>query len=256
MNNIVRCGVLNDIHGPWHDPRAVDLVLDIFEDLHLHTLYLNGDIFDFCNISRHKKKDPRIQTILEDELYWGDQFFKEIRKRFILKGTKVIYIRGNHEEWLDLYLLNVAPAFWHLCQLEKMIDLSGVQIEPYNKAVQALGTNLFIQHSPPSYAATGPMTALKKKSDASFIWGCTHRLGHAAVTGGSGRVYHGLFNGWLGSTTLTDEHFRVFKYMKGHENWQQGAAVFTVDTKTKDFWINQFHIQNYRASVNGFLYEG
>ena len=254
MTDIRRVGVMNDVHGPYHCPRTTNLVLDIFEDLGLDVA-LNGDIFDFANISRHKKKSPLIQTSLEDELYWGNNFFADIRKRFVAKGKRVQFMRGNHEEWLDTYLNEKAPAFWNLCQLDKMVDMEGVEITPYNMAVKVDKTNLYIQHSPPSYAATGPMTSLVKKVDASHIWGCTHRMGHAAITGGSGNVYHGWFNGWLGSTTLSEEHFNVFKYMKGHSNWQHCFAIVTV-INGKEFYVTQHEIKNFSTVVDGFIYEG
>lgn len=255
MTKIETIGVMNDIHGPWHDPRSVNLVLDIFEDQGIDTLFLNGDIFDFHNINRHKKKDPRVQSIIDDEFYWGNEFFSDIRKRFINKGKKVIYKRGNHEEWLDSFILQNCPQFWNQLQLEKMVDLSGVDVRLYNEKVQIGNSNLFVQHSPPSYAKNGVLTSLEKKVDTCHIWGCTHRMQHGAKTGGSGTVYHSWFNGWLGSTKLTAEHKLVFKYIKGHENWQQCASIITL-VDNKEFFVNQFPITNNRAVVGGFLYEG
>lgn len=254
MTSIYRIGVINDVHGPYHCPRTLALALDIIEDIGAD-LWLDGDVFDFHNINRHKKKSPFLQTAFEDEIYWGNEFFADIRKRFILKGKRVKFIRGNHEEWLDEYLNNKAPAFWNLCQLEKIVNMDGVEIHPYNEAVQVDKTNLWVQHSPPSYAATGPMTSVKAKVDASHIWGCTHRMGHAALTGSTGKVYHGWFNGWMGSTTLTPDHFQVFKYAKGHQNWQHCFIIITVINHT-EFYVTQHEIKNFSAVVDGFLYEG
>lgn len=247
--------VINDLHGPWHDTRLVALVLDILEDLYLDGLYLNGDIFDFHNINRHKDfKHPDIVTNLEDSFYWGNEFFNDIRKRFVEKGTDVTYIRGNHEKWLDDFILTHAKAFWNFCQLDKMVNLKEIKVVNYNKAVKVPKINLFIQHSPPSYSITGPRLSLLKKIDASFIWGCTHRTGHASVTGQTGNVYHGWFNGWLGSTSETKEHEKVFEYTKDHESWQHCFSLIT--TYKNDFWVNQYFPVNYKVVVDGNLYEG
>lgn len=54
---VTKYGILNDIHGPYHDPMVTDLVIDVMEDQlgAGDCLILNGDIFDFGNICRHKK---------------------------------------------------------------------------------------------------------------------------------------------------------------------------------------------------------
>lgn len=254
-NSIIQIGVINDIHIPWQDHRALKLVLDIFQDQNIDELIINGDLFDFTNINRHGKKSPKIQFHLEDEFQSGRDFFADIRKRFILNGKKVKFRRGNHDIWLDDYLINQAPAFWNICQLEKMIDLTGIEIFPYNEQTEIYKTNLFIQHSPQSYAKTGPYTSLVSKADSSFIWGCTHREGIATFTGASKNVYRGIFNGWLGSTTLSEEHHLAFKYTKGHENWQKCASILTIFNETKAF-INQFSVEEYKACVNGTIYFG
>ena len=81
---------------------------------------------------------------------------------------------------------------------------------------------------------------------------------HAARTGFNGNTYNVWLNGWLGSTTETEAHAEVFKYMKGHENWQQCFSIVNV-IDGHDFYLNQYAINKnngvYRAAVDGFLYE-
>jgi UDP-2,3-diacylglucosamine pyrophosphatase LpxH len=253
--------VLNDIHGPWHDPRLVMLVIDILEDLSkdskggLDGIYLNGDVHDFHNINRHKdKKNPAILTSLDDTFYWSNNFFDDLRKRFVNKGTFVHFLKGNHDIWLDDYILKNAPAFWNICQLEKMVNLEGITVTDYNRPIKVPGARLKIQHSPPSYAKTGPFTSLLDKHDYSFIWGCTHRIGHAQTTGESGEVYHGWFNGWLSNIRLSEEHYHVFKYKKDHRSW---ANCFSIVNVIDDrFFVNQYMPVDYKVVVEGFLYEG
>jgi hypothetical protein len=127
-------------------------------------------------------------------------------------------------------------------------------VVPYNERYILPGTNLGIQHSPPSYAKTGAMTSLEKDVDMSSIYGCSHRIQHAARTGKSGKIYDCWFNGWLGSTDLTKEHKRVFSYAKNHTNWQSGASI--VGNHAGHYWVNQFQIIDYKAMVNGYLYGG
>ena len=245
---------MNDVHGPYHDPVAVNLVLDIFEDLNLDGIYLNGDIFDFANISRHNKaKHPDLQMTLEDELHWGQEFFEEIRKRFVMKGKKVIYLKGNHEVWLDQFIIEKCPAFWNICRLESHIDFEGIELHEYNTQIEVENSNLFIQHSPPSYAKTGVYTSIKEKGDASYIWGCTHRISHACVTGSTGKVYHGYFNGWLGSIDYRNDNRLAFKYKKNHKTWQQCFSIVNVIDGIESH-VTQVPITNHSAFVDGFRY--
>jgi len=251
---ISRIGVLNDAHGPWVGSE-LDLVLDIFEDCHVDHIILNGDILDFYNINAHGPRHPDIQRTLEDELFWGQEFFSGLRKRF--KKTKITMLCGNHEHRLDRFIINTCPAFWNILSLDKMMRWDDLDIEwlPYNQKYQIGESRLYVQHSPPSYSENAAMTSLKKKMDASFIYGCTHRIQHACKTGVTGMVHNVWLNGFLGSTTLTEDHARVFSYTKGHENWQQGASIVTL-VDNKEFHVNQFQILNNKAVVDGFLYEG
>lgn len=260
--SIEKWGVINDLHIPYHDHRAVMLAIDIMEDQDVDVLVLNGDIADFGNISRHGKKTPDLNCALEDEFYALNNFFDMIRKRFINRidakhprGRKVIYRLGNHEVWLDIYISENCPAFWNYLRIDKMINLDGFEIHQYNEDYRIRETLLKLQHSPPSYAKAGPHTALTDKRDFSFLWGCTHRIGHATATGDSGQVYHGWFNGWLGNQEYTKLQKIAFKYKKNHRTWQQGASIVTV-IRGKEFFNQQFTIENYKACVGGECYEG
>lgn len=251
---ISKIGVINDLHGPWEDPKAVQLVLDAFEDIHIDHLILNGDIVDFYNLSNHGPKNPDVQAILEDELIWGEEFLAELRKKF--PDTKITYLFGNHEYRLDRFIMNNCPAFWNILRLEKMFNLEklGIEYFPYNHKYVIGKSRLRAQHSPPSYSKMGAMVSLENKLDASYIYGCTHRWQHATRTGDTGEIYHAWFNGWLGSTTLSEQHAKVFSFAKGHENWQQCAAVVTL-INDKEYHVQQIPFLNNRIVLEGNIYE-
>lgn len=249
-----RIAILNDLHIPWHDPRLVNLVLDILQDpIHkISKIILNGDVLDFYNCNSHGPKHPAIKDVLEDELSAGLDFIKELRRRF--PKIPILFIYGNHEWRLERFIVDKCPAFWNILKLEKQLQLEHYNIEmlQYNKAHNIPGTDLFIQHSPPSYSENAASTALKKKPGASYIWGCTHRI-QRFVKKGKYRYYEAYLNGWLGSTNLSEDHFEVFRYTKGHDDWQNGFSI--VDVVGDWFSVNQYLIKDYKASVGGYLYE-
>lgn len=244
--------VCNDIHAPFHDPRALQLVLDVAKQENVDEFIINGDLPDFYNLSRHPSTTLDVKTKLEDELFAVKDFVEGLRK--LLPDKKITWIFGNHEWRLDRYIVEKCPELWNLFTLKVFCDLDKLNIGhiPYNDAYQIGNSNLFIQHSPPSYGENGARTSLLKKVDRSFIYGCSHRMQHASITGANG-VYNCWFNGWLGSTTLTEEHKAVFSYAKGHSNWQQCFSIIHLLNEV-EYHVQQVPIVNGRCVVNNILY--
>lgn len=254
--SITRTLIFNDAHMPWHG-RSLELIISIAEDIGVDRIIINGDLADFYNISRYAK-NPDVQATLEDELFSVQEFLIDLRKRF--PKIEIMYIFGNHEQRLNSYIADKCKPFWNIVRLPSQLNLELLKIDfiEYNRKYQLEKTNLFIQHSPPSYSENAAMTSLKRKSDTSFIYGCTHRIQHATKTGESGEIYSTWLNGWCGSTKLSSEHMEVFSYAKGHENWQAGFSVATVINGV-DFFVDQYLIKEsdkkVSCVVNGFLYE-
>lgn len=250
---ITLTGVLNDLHIPFGDDRAINLVLDAFQDLKIDRLVLNGDVLDFYNLSMHGPKHPDVQALLENEIDAGREFFNSLRKRF--PTQEIVMQSGNHEVRLDRFIINNAPPFWNLYTIEKMLQLKelGIVYYPYNTRVQLENTNLYIQHSPPSY--TSAKQAYASKHDQSSIYGCSHRAERYTRTGASGTVYETLFNGCLVNVNLNDQTRTVFGYAKGHENWQQCATLVAVEDGV-NFHIEQSIIRDYKIKLGGAIYAG
>jgi len=250
---ITLTGVINDLHLPFSDARSINLALDVFEDLKVSRIFLNGDIVDFYNLSAHGPKHPDVQFILQDEIDSCVDFLTSLRKRF--PTQEIIYNAGNHEARLDRFIINNAPPFWNMYQLEKMFRLEelGIIYYPYNSRVQLEKTNLYIQHSPPSY--TSAKSAYAHKHDQSSIYGCSHRVEHYTRTGASGSIYETFFNGCLVNVNQDETTKKVFGYAKGHENWQQCMMIVAVENETEHH-IEQSLIKNWKVKIGGSLYCG
>lgn len=249
--------VFNDVHGPWHDPIKVELVLLVgdflFKKKVLDEIIIDGDLLDFYNIHSHGPKHSQIITTLEEELQWGTDFIEALRKRF--PGIKITFIFGNHEDRLDRFIQENCKAFHNILRLENQLRLKENDIDflPYNSAYRVAETNLFIQHSPPSYGVNGARTSLLTKHDRSYIYACTHRKQMASITTASGKVHYCYYNGWLGSTTLTEEHRRVFSYTKGHESWQGAFSLVDV-VNGVEFQVTQYGFLGDSVCVAGKVF--
>jgi len=258
--------VFSDNHGPFNDPRLcgpnpidssndMGLVLDIGQELGVTHIFINGDLLDFYFLNQHSPTNCEIQADLCFELDWGKEFFTKLRKKF--PKQKIIFQYGNHEDRLNRFIMKYCKPFWNILKLEYELGLERLDIEhyPYNNAYNVPNTDLFIQHSPPSYSqGNAARTSMIKKGSGSFIWGCTHRPDWFPLKTYTGETYEAHCLGWLGSTNLTDDHKNVFAYTKGHESWGNSFAI--VDVYGSDYFIHHHLIKNYKCSINGVLYEG
>ena len=82
---------ISDIHLGTRGCKA-EFLLDFLRHTESETLYLVGDIVDGWRLSR--------------SWYWAQSHNDVIQKllRKVRKGTRVVYIPGNHDEWLRDYL--------------------------------------------------------------------------------------------------------------------------------------------------------
>lgn len=254
-------GILGDLHGPFEDKRKLDLCFDVFEHLGVGHIILNGDVLDFYSINAHGPKHPDVKENLESEFAWGIKFFKDLRDRF--PKAKITFNAGNHEYRLDRFIMKYCPHFWNMLKLKNMLRLEELNIDynEYNEAYKIPNSELYVQHSPPSYSENAAKTSLKKKVDCDHIWNCSHRTDMAVMTGGTGNVYTSYINGWFGAKTIIHdlqkempENRKVFNFAKNHESWNTSFCIASIVNGKHD--VQQILIKDYRCSVGGIVYEG
>jgi UDP-2,3-diacylglucosamine pyrophosphatase LpxH len=112
-----RTGWISDVHLGTRGAQAQPL-LDFLRESEFETLYVVGDLIDVWSLRRG--------------LYWPQPHNDVIQKilRAARKGTHVIYIPGNHDEFV---------AGFHG-------EFGGISIEPNSLHVTADGRRLFVMH--------------------------------------------------------------------------------------------------------------
>lgn len=110
-------GVINDVHIPFHDTRAVDLTLEHFYKRGVKNLLLNGDILD-CYMASDFTKIPTMPQ-LKDEFDMLKPWLAFLKKKF-----NVIYKLGNHEERLERVLIQKAPMLygWQILSWSALVE--------------------------------------------------------------------------------------------------------------------------------------
>jgi UDP-2,3-diacylglucosamine pyrophosphatase LpxH len=131
---------ISDIHlGTKH--AQVDSLLDFLRDCDCRYLYLVGDFFDGWQ--------------LQSKWHWQDNYNVLIQKllRKSRKDTKIIYITGNHDEFLEQFLgmnfgsVTIAREVIHTAANgKKFLVLHGHQFDgltQFNRLLEKIGTRLY-----------------------------------------------------------------------------------------------------------------
>jgi hypothetical protein len=128
-------GVIGDLHIPYQDNDAIEAAFDEMEKQNIESLFINGDMLDFYQMSFHEK-DPRM-VHFKEELESGRQFLDYCRSRF--PGIPIYFIPGNHENRFERYLRVKASELLDMDEfrLDVLLRVAeyGVQYIPFRSKV-------------------------------------------------------------------------------------------------------------------------
>lgn len=122
-----KLGVFSDVHIPYHDNTALEVMFTKFEEENVDSIFINGDLLDFYQLSFHEK-DPR-EVHFKDEIEAGKEFLAYIRNRF--PDIPIYYITGNHENRFERYLRVKASELLDIdeCRLDVILHVAEYKIE-------------------------------------------------------------------------------------------------------------------------------
>jgi len=253
--------VIPDMHCPYHDKKAVDVMFQILKDLPLETLQeltILGDLADFYNLSLHPKLPDglSIKDRFKDEVY---ECHKLLDRFDELPFKRKVYLEGNHEDRFWRYYCKKAPEVWDVADYRELLRLEErgyewVKFSRSNKGStgqlhRIMDCDLWSRHRPYSggkHTAAGSIDA----KHLSVIFGDTHRVQRIIKKRGDGSYIEALSCG-----CLIDFESEVFSYMDT-DNWAQGfALVYWFSEDPQDYIIDFINIKNGKAVYHGNLYE-
>jgi predicted phosphodiesterase len=122
-----KLGVFGDVHIPYHDNTALEVMFKKFEEEKVDSIFINGDLLDFYQLSFHEK-DPR-EVHFKGEIEAGKEFLAYIRNRF--PDIPIYYITGNHENRFERYLRIKASELLDIdeCRLDVILHVAEYKIE-------------------------------------------------------------------------------------------------------------------------------
>lgn len=111
-NNIL---FISDLHIPYHDNDAITLAIDYGIKKEVNTVFINGDLMDFYQLSRFEK-DPNKRSV-KHEFDATKAFLVSLRKAF--PNAIIYWLKGNHciryEKWLMTKVYEIFDdEYYHL----------------------------------------------------------------------------------------------------------------------------------------------
>jgi hypothetical protein len=102
-----------DVHIPFHDEAAIDIMLDEAERANVNIITINGDLLDFYQISTFTK-NPKTGKSPFGEIEQASEWLSVLRSRF--PDARIIFLQGNHEFRMEKYICDKAPAIADLVE--------------------------------------------------------------------------------------------------------------------------------------------
>jgi len=254
VNKATKTMVISDIHVPFEDKKALDVVYKFAKDYKPDRLVINGDLVDFYGLSFFDKNTARRHSV-QDEIDLAGNVLNKLRDAVGPK-TEMVYLEGNHENRLQRYL-------WKNPELEGLRDLrlpnllglkdKGVQFvgvtSDYWKdttgsikvgdAIITHGDNRLNGTSTSRYSGYSARNSLATLQSSIFM-GHVHRLGI---------VYQSN-----GSDTLVGVEGGCLCRENGTANWQQGFVTFSTH-KGKNYAHQLYRIEKGVLVANNKVYK-
>lgn len=151
MSKLSRFAFLPDIHYGFErrnghkvalqDDKAINATLSFLEEFKPHTIILGGDTLDCGAISHHNHGKPGKNEGLK-LLADAQECRANIISPLEAIGDRLIYIEGNHEEWLH-HLTDEMPALEGIVDLKSLLGLKKWELVPQGEST-TLGKLVFI----------------------------------------------------------------------------------------------------------------
>lgn len=222
---IKKMGFISDLQVPFHDPKAIDVCFKYLLEQKIDSLFINGDLVDFYQLSDFQK-DPRIRKF--DEEYEAIiQMLGFIRKTF--KDIPIYYnLDANHEFRYERYMRSKAPELLGLngkFNIEEILMLNTFNIIGIKNIDHVKFGKLPIIHGDTTFrrgSGVNPAKTLYDRVKQSAIASHVHQVQSYTT---KNQFDEDVFTCW---TTGHLMHPNV-EYCKHVDNYSQGFAILEKD---------------------------
>ena len=246
----------SDLHLPFHDPKALNILYSVMDDIKPDIVVDHGDTIDCQEISKYPK-DPINRVALKEEIQMGAHHFNTVTD--LTPNAEHIWCEGNHEERLKRLIWSLAEnrQAGEILTLPKVIealswpsllglDQLGWEMVPYPQH-KLLFHKLIVTHGEKVRAQSGQSEKSELEHySKSGLSGHTHRIGYYGK-----KTYDGQLAWWgMGCMCAIRTNYVSFP------NWQQGFVVVTWSEDRQNFAVERVQIFDGVAYFRGRRYEG
>lgn len=250
---------------PFHDMRALDVILQVAAELRPHNLVVIGDILDLPDWSLKFLSAPDFQQLTQPAVIAANWWLGTLRD--VSPGSAAYLLEGNHDKRLETAVLANMKAAYGLRpadELELPPSLSVPRLlalhklgytysQAYPNGEHWITPELYCQHGSITRKGGGKTTgAAIKDLDVSVIFGHIHRLEQAMRT-----VFNQNDTRTIGAYSpgcICHIDGRV-PGVKARQDWQQGFAVAHTSSGG-DVSVQLYEIKNGRALFGNRVYIG
>lgn len=269
--------ILSDLQIPFQSPEAVDVALQIIQDVKPDKIGLVGDMLDLSGWSKYLQR-PEWATQTQEAIQQAHQLLATLRK--LAPAAEIFVLEGNHSARMEKQVLTNAmaayglkradqPGGWpvlsvpYLCAFDTL-DIEWLPGYPANR--KWINQNLQVRHGHLVRSKGNTAVSVAQEERVSTIFGHIHRLETQYLTHHTydgGKTIAAWSIGCLcridGSVPSTRNGYDLNgNPIKNYENWQNAIAVVDYEEgdgmfNVQPIYINSF--QNHRAIYNGRTYE-
>lgn len=262
---------------PVHDPRAIDVALQITKDIQPDVIVSGGDELDLPELGRFDADSTHFMGphSVRRSVLGLHRLMAQLRADN--QNAEIPMVSSNHVERWDKFWLKHAPHLaevrpaddpegYPLLSIERALGLKALDIDyiaGYAAAMYRVNDRLITFHGDKSKNnGSTAQEYLKAFPDQSVMFHHTHRMEREMRTLG-GRVIQAFSNGCLANTqgavpsyhNAVDTHGEIVPHQ---ENWQNGIGVVHYTEGNGAFHVEQVaidHNDGYRAFYDGKWYE-
>jgi predicted phosphodiesterase len=233
--------VLSDIHLPFHDMEALMLAIDYGKQMSVDSVYLNGDVLDFYDISRFLKEKINVSAADEREYFYA--FITMLKNEL---NVPIFYKLGNHEERWEHYIMRNAPAFadFEDFSFKSVFKLDELGVQYISSRQKVYMGKLIVIHGHEAgdsfFSPVNPARGAFLKYKTSTLSGHNHQTSSHFESNLHGENI-GCYS--TGCLCALNPDYRPFAYTK----WNHGFAIVEVEDD------GNYNVDNYRIK-NGKVY--
>lgn len=233
--------IIPDVHVPFHDKGAWNLVLKAIRELQPDRVVTLGDFMDAYSVSSFPKTPERREG-LGSEIKAGNVELDRLGEA--AGDAKVVFLEGNHCFRLQRYLAEKAPELFDLVEISALLNIKkrGWTFVPYRNHI-TFGKVAYSHDI--GFSGKNAVAQNLDSFGGNIVTGHTHRAGivYDGTVLGEHRV--AMSCGWLGDFAAVD-----YMHQSKTRSWQHGVGWCRQD-RAGNAWLSFAPIVHNRLCIEG-----